>query len=76
MPYFEIRKIDVDEGDIFENRWEKRYEWVLRQGSEKNPGSCIAESVGNFDTEKDARSDIANAKKIMGGSKMAKVVVA
>lgn len=76
MPYFEIHKVDEDIGDIFNNEWVKRYEWMLRQGSEKNPGDAIALSPASFDSEKECRSDIAAAKKLMGGAKMAKVVIA
>lgn len=72
MPFFEIIKRKP-----MNNIVPEVYAWQLRQGSVQNPGPVVAVQGPSTDlTEKDCRSSVANAKKVMGGAKMAKVVVA
>lgn len=60
---FELRLID-DFADV------TTYDWQVTV-----QGTVVARSPDNYDTEKDARSAIAKARKAFGGYKFAKVEV-
>ena len=60
--------------------WQERSEvtewtWSYHQGSEKNIGEALAVGPRAFASEREARSQIAVARRAFGGARLAKVVI-
>jgi hypothetical protein len=68
MPFFQIVTEPTAPGSEV-----VRKRWVYRQGTTKNPGDAVCQSVGYFNDDSDCRRDITSARKLFGGAKFAKV---
>lgn len=49
--------------------------WAYHQGSDKNIGEVLAVGPRGFASEREARSQIAVARRAFGGARLAKVVI-
>jgi hypothetical protein len=49
--------------------------WAYHQGSDKNIGEVLAVGPRGFASEREARSQIAVARRAFGGARVAKVVI-